>query len=56
MHLRQACLLTLGTALLALTSQVFAQEPYPSRTIRIIVPFTPGSVTDVMGRSVSDNR
>src|SRR5206468_11850376 len=33
---------------------VFAQEPYPSRTIRVIVPFTPGSVTDVMGRSVTD--
>src|SRR5258707_10765376 len=47
-------LLTLGTTLLALASQVFAQEPFPSRTIRIIVPFTPGSVTDVMGRSVSD--
>ena len=54
MVLPQVRLLTLGTALLALASQVFAQEPYPARTIRIIVPFTPGSVTDVMGRSVSD--
>ncbi len=33
----------------------FAQgDPYPSRTLRIIVPFTPGSVTDIMARSVSD--
>jgi tripartite-type tricarboxylate transporter receptor subunit TctC len=42
----------LGVVLLA--PQVFAQEPYPSRAIRIIVPFSPGSVTDIMGRSVSD--
>src|SRR5260221_12097125 len=54
MVLRKVRLLTLGTTLLALASQVFAQEPFPSRTIRIIVPFTPGSVTDVMARSVSD--
>src|SRR5258708_16560704 len=54
MVLRKVGLLTLGTTLLALASQVSAQEPFPSRTIRTIVPFTPGSVTDVMGRSVSD--
>ena len=45
-------LLVLG---LALASQALAQDaPFPSRTIRVIVPFTPGSVTDVMGRSVTD--
>src|SRR5260221_14397326 len=43
---------TLGAALLA--AHALAQEPFPSRTLRVIVPFTPGSVTDVMGRSVSD--
>ena len=32
----------------------YSQETYPSRTVRIIVPFTPGSVTDIMARSVSD--
>ena len=37
-----------------LASHALAQEPFPSRTIRIVVPFTPGSVTDVMGRSVTD--
>src|SRR5258706_8735714 len=43
---------TLGAALLA--AHALAQEPFPSRTLRVIVPFPPGSVTDVMGRSVTD--
>jgi tripartite-type tricarboxylate transporter receptor subunit TctC len=35
------------------SSSVFAQA-YPSKPIKIIVPFTPGSATDVMGRIVSE--
>ena len=38
----------------ALASCGFAQEAYPSRPVRIIVPFSAGSVTDIMARSVSD--
>src|SRR2546422_10406004 len=41
-------------ALLALAPLALAQDTFPSRTIRVIVPFPPGSVTDVMGRSVTD--
>ena len=29
---------------------VFAQQPYPARTIRMIVPFPAGGVADVLGR------
>src|SRR2546428_10888339 len=54
MDLGRARLLAIGVALLALAPRVFAQDPYPSRTIKIIVPFTPWSVTDIMARSVSD--
>jgi tripartite-type tricarboxylate transporter receptor subunit TctC len=36
------------------TTVAFAQEPYPSRAIKVIVPFTPGSVTDIMARSFGD--
>ncbi|MSQ64728.1 MAG: tripartite tricarboxylate transporter substrate binding protein [Betaproteobacteria bacterium] len=31
-----------------------AAQTYPSKAIRIIVPFTPGSATDVMGRIVGE--
>src|SRR5215211_5518315 len=43
---------TLAALAFAATS-VFAQ-PYPSKPIRIIVPFTPGSATDTMARPVAD--
>src|SRR6266853_1472922 len=52
MGIRRASII--AAALFALAPQVFAQEPYPSRPVKIIVPFTPGSVTDIMARSVSD--
>jgi len=40
-------------ALCALASGAFAQT-WPSKPIRVIVPFTPGSGTDIMARTVSE--
>src|SRR5258706_7140752 len=34
----------------ALSSQ--AQQPYPSKAVRVIISFTPGSSTDIVGRIV----
>jgi tripartite-type tricarboxylate transporter receptor subunit TctC len=43
-----------GIALAALFSVVASAQTYPSKPIRIIVPFTPGSATDVMARIVGE--
>ncbi len=40
------------TAILPLTS--FGQSSYPNRPIRLIIPFTPGGVTDTSGRFIAE--
>lgn len=51
----QRAALTIGCAVLALlsaASSVRAQESYPSRNIRLFVPFAPAGVMDIVGRIV----
>ena len=38
----------------ALVSSLAIAQPFPSKPVRIIVPFTPGSATDTMARPVAD--
>jgi tripartite-type tricarboxylate transporter receptor subunit TctC len=45
-------LFAITTAVLA-SAQIAAEESYPSRPIRLIIPFPPGGPTDVMGRLIS---
>jgi len=45
-------LLTAAGVLLALTAPVAAQQDYPNRPVRLIIPFPPGGSNDVVGRMI----
>jgi tripartite-type tricarboxylate transporter receptor subunit TctC len=47
-----AILATLGAALWS--APCHAEDPYPARTVRIVVPSAPGSTTDTLARIVAD--
>ncbi len=46
----------MGALLLCATAALpsFAQSPYPNKPIRLVVPFTPGGVTDTSGRLIAE--
>ena len=44
----------LATVALAIAASVASAQSFPSKPVRIIVPFTPGSATDTMARPVAD--
>ena len=48
---RQTLALTAATLMPGLT---LAQAGYPNRPIRVIVPFAPGSTTDIIARAIAD--
>lgn len=52
MNRRLPWLLCLGLAVTAPATTAFAQEKYPSRPIRVIVPLPPGGAIDVFVRAV----
>lgn len=49
---RRHALQTLGSCLAFGTLPVWAQE-FPSRTVKVIIPFPPGGPTDILGRIVA---
>jgi len=56
--MRRACVLAgvtaLAVAALAGAATAFATEDYPARPIRIIVPVSPGGITDIVARIAAD--
>ena len=38
----------------SLVSQVHGQEPFPNKTITIVVPYPPGGTADIIGRLVAE--
>ncbi len=51
---RLAGLATTGFSLLLASGAALAQGSYPSKPIRVIVPFAAGSTTDIIARAISD--
>src|SRR4029078_1464629 len=45
----------IGLLCLAISGAALAQENFPSRPIRIVIPYSPGSVTDVFARIIAQN-
>ena len=52
MH-RRILLATAATALLGATNPSWAQG-YPSKTVRLVVPFAPGGTTDIIARTLAE--
>jgi len=47
-------LILIAIATLFTATASFAQDSYPSRTVRIIVPYTPGGITDILARLAAE--
>src|SRR3982074_2299727 len=51
---RWACGLLYAFCLLGIAAEAPAQTPYPAKPIRVLVPYAPGGLTDVVARLYSE--
>lgn len=49
-----ACVIALGFGVGAVPASAQAPAKFPDQPVRILVPFSPGSVTDLLARTISD--
>ena len=45
--------LVIGIAACALAAAAHAQQPYPAKPIKVIIPFVAGGSSDIVGRSIA---
>ena len=53
--LRHAWIVGLTISCLGMMPHAAAQESFPNKSIRLVVPFAPGGVTDTSGRLIAEN-
>jgi tripartite-type tricarboxylate transporter receptor subunit TctC len=54
-RLERALVAALAVAFIASAAQAQSQAPYPNKPIRILIPYAPGGLTDVVARHYADH-